>query len=109
MTQLPYSDYRSLRRLRTDRDQETARQRLEAALLESGWRLLYPGPKWLARDDRLYEKKGRRILCDELGCFVYKGTWEANHREQVWRRHRGVVDFDLGRVIDAFGRKAYDP
>jgi hypothetical protein len=101
MTQLPLSEYRSLRRLRTERETETARQRLEADLLESGWRLLYPGPKWLDRWDKMFEKKGRRVLTDEQGCFAYKLQGD------FWRRHRGLVGYDLGRVLDLFGRKGW--
>lgn len=90
------------RAYRTDRENEAARRHLEADLLETGWRRLVPGPKWLRRDDKLFEKKGRRILSDEIGAYTYR------QNDGFWKRHRGIVGYSLARVLDVFQRPAWD-
>ena len=87
------------RQERTDQEQDIARKRLEADLLQSGWIETYP--KWLGRDDRLFEKKHRRILVDEIGAFTYK------RQEAGWRIHRGIVGYDRARILDLFEKAGH--
>ena len=89
----------------TRREEDPQRLALEAHLLKTGWRQLYPGPGWLDRWDRVYEKDGQRILSDDVGVFTYK-----LHGQQVkpfWQRWKGVVGWDHGRVLNAFDKPSY--
>lgn len=92
---------------RREKTLDGQRQQLEVDLLQSGWQLFSPGPKWLERDDKLFEKTGllgaRRILTDEDGVFTYK-----LQGQRFWKRHRGVVGYDRPTIMDAFERRGYD-
>jgi hypothetical protein len=87
---------------RRERELDSHRELLEADLVQTGWRQLNPGPKWLERGDKVFEKGGRRILVDAIGTFVYK-----QDLYYLWKRHRGGVGFDRGVILDLFERKGY--
>jgi hypothetical protein len=85
---------------RRNYENDNKRGQLEADLQQSGW--VECSLRWLERWDRMVEKRHRRILTDEQGCFVYK------HTNGAWHRHRGVVGYDKGRVLDMFEKAGHD-
>lgn len=73
---------------------EGAKDRLENELLNAGWQTVHP--RWLNRQDKLWEFRDQRILTDNGGVFMYVRQPEG------WRRIAGLAMFDKTIIWQGF-------